>query len=158
MLAPPMIHTSSYFADSKCANRSSTEANQCSLPLPLDSAIFALVDERMRLALPHNGRRGMLSHVVRPMTTALFPAPVVRLAKWAMSALQCGQGSWPLWPMPPLEHMAAISLNVNTIAVVGTQIKKNVYIYLYIYLYIYIHITCLHHHKTERQCFVLLLL
>jgi hypothetical protein len=27
--------------------------------------------------------------------------------------LQCGQGRPPLYPMPPLEHMAAINLNLS---------------------------------------------
>lgn len=114
MLAPPMIHTSSYFADSKCANKSGMEVNQCSPSWGSDLFAWVLArDERMRLALLRKGWRGMLSHVVRPMTTALFPAPVVRLAKWTMSALQCGQGRQPSYPIPPSEHMAAMSLNVS---------------------------------------------
>lgn len=122
MRAPPMIHTSSYFADSKCANRSGMEENQCSIFVLL-LLLLPLWDERIKLARRFNGRMGMLSHVVRPIITALFPAPVVRWTKWAMSALQCGQGRPPLYPMPPPEHMAAINLNLSAIAM---KIKCNI--------------------------------
>jgi hypothetical protein len=52
--------------------------------------------------------------------------------------LQCGQGRPPLYPMPPLEHMAAINLNRSAIAMKNENKMQYLLIHLYYIIFIII--------------------